>query len=108
MNPIQSAASIHVSEEPEKGVKRYFGPDPDKGRLRATVDTIGKEIERIPGHARVLGQQPSLLLSTYDDLVKLLVLGAEPLTKVCPSCGTYGMRAATICGNCWTALTTPA
>jgi hypothetical protein len=34
----------------------------------------------------------------------VLALGPAPETRECPSCRAVGMRAASRCGNCWTAL----
>lgn len=83
--------------------RRYFGPDPNTSRLRATVAALGREIEAIGGHTRVSGQ-PSALVAHYDKLVRHLALGPEPEVRACPRCGTFGMRAATVCGQCWMAL----
>jgi hypothetical protein len=82
-------------------IKRYFGPDPDKTRLRATIATLGLEIDRLAPPAA----EPSVVQMAYRALVTQLALGAEPAVRGCPRCGTFGMAAATICGNCWTALT---
>lgn len=81
--------------------KRYFGPDPDKTRLRATVTTLGLEIDRLAPPS----PEPSVVQMAYRELVAQLALGVEPAVRSCPRCNTIGMAAATICGNCWSPLT---
>lgn len=81
---------------------RYFGPDPRMSRLRAILTALGKEVEHVPD-----GPTARPLTEAYRALVSELALGPEPEVRGCPSCGTIGMRAATICGNCWTKLTPP-
>jgi hypothetical protein len=82
---------------------RYFGPDPATSRLRLIVTMLGKRIARTSTqgldeiHARKLQ-------AAFDVLSKHLALGPEPLVRACPQCGTIGMRAATICGQCWSRL----
>lgn len=38
----------------------------------------------------------------WDALVSHLALGPEPEVRVCPHCSHEIMRAATMCGYCWT------
>jgi hypothetical protein len=60
----------------------------------------------VAGVDRALSQAPPgpALRTAWDDLVKMLALGPAPETRECPKCHTVGMRTASRCGNCWTAL----
>jgi hypothetical protein len=81
------------------------GHDVERTRLRSTLATLEREILRVsPEDARAW---PSALLATFRDLAALLALGPEPEVRPCPACGAIGMRAATRCGACWSALTPP-
>ena len=40
----------------------------------------------------------------WDSLVAHLALGAAPDTRACPHCQKTIMKAATLCGYCWTKL----
>jgi len=73
------------------------GVEPAKSRLRATIAAMEKEIVTLPGKG-------SGLRTSFNDLVAQLGLGPEPEVRVCPVCQHVGMRAATICGHCWTKL----
>jgi hypothetical protein len=53
------------------------------------------------------GSSPAVLLASFADLVEQLALGPEPEVRECPVCKHLGMRAATLCGYCWTKLTPP-
>jgi hypothetical protein len=55
---------------------------------------------------RALSQTPPepALRAAWDDLLKVLALGPDPETRECPTCHAVGMRGASRCGNCWTAL----
>ena len=79
----------------------FPGVEPAKSRLRATVAAMEGEIAGLAGNG-------SNLRATFNDLVAQLDLGPEPQIRACPVCGHVGMRAATICGHCWTKLTPPA
>lgn len=78
-------------------IKRYFGPDPDKSRLRTTLEVLGREIDRLAPPAA----EPSVIQDAYQALVLQLALGPEPTARSCAYCGTHGMAAAALCGNCW-------
>jgi hypothetical protein len=80
--------------------KRYFGPDPDETRLRATVALLGREIDRLAPTA----PQPSIIREAFRLLVVQLALGPETTTRPCAYCKTSGVGEATICGNCWAPL----
>ncbi len=83
----------------------YEGPDAARSRLRATLATIEHELSLLPKPDEKA--TPSGLAASFADLVQQLALGPEPETRVCPVCGSIGMRAATICSTCWTKLTPP-
>lgn len=42
------------------------------------------------------------LTSAWNSLVSHLNLGDAPDTRECPHCKREIMRAATLCGHCWT------
>src|SRR5512138_1046598 len=44
------------------------------------------------------------LAASWAELVKVMALGPEPKLRECPVCHKTGMRAATLCGYCWTKL----
>ena len=78
----------------------HSGPDAVRSELRASVAAIERELTH-------LQDPPSALLSYWADMVKQLALGPEPEVRECPVCKHIGMRAATLCGYCWTKLTPP-
>ena len=82
------------------------GPDAARSRLRATVATIEREISRIPRQVTSGdgGSPPDSLRASWTDLVEQLALGPEPEVRECPVCRRIGMRAARLCGYCWTTL----
>jgi hypothetical protein len=82
----------------------FFGPDPERSRLRATVSSIEKALHELPSDA-VLTKS---LQASFSSLVTQLALGPEPELRQCPNCSYFGMRAASVCGHCWTKLVPPA
>jgi hypothetical protein len=66
--------------------------------LRAIVAAVDREVAQLPGDAT------SALRRSWTELVALLALGPPPELRQCPVCGHVGMRAATLCGYCWTRL----
>jgi hypothetical protein len=40
----------------------------------------------------------------WTQVVEILALGPPPELRACPTCGNSGMRAATRCLHCWSAL----
>lgn len=83
--------------------------DAARSRLRTTVATLEREISHVPRQATGDSKgPPSGLLASFTDLVDQLALGPEPEVRECPVCKNIGMRAATVCGYCWTKLTPPA
>jgi hypothetical protein len=79
-----------------------FG-DAARGNLRALVETVDREITRLPlpgdGTPAADG-----LHASWNKLVKQLALGTAPETRQCPVCHSTGMRTASRCGNCWAKL----
>lgn len=86
--------------------RRFFGPDLERSRVRGLLESLGLEVQRL--EANGVTTEKSTLSLRYDDLAKALAFGPEPEVRTCPTCGTVGMRRASICGNCWTHLTPPA
>ena len=82
---------------------RFFGPDPISTRLRSTLAAIEREVALLPKEDAKMAP----LRSSVADLVSQLALGPEPDVRDCPKCGCTGMKAATVCGNCWVKLTPP-
>ena len=77
--------------------------------LRAAVASLNREMEALAASGAATGTGAgeaglSHLLASWRDLVTMLDLGPPPRTRVCPVCGNVGMRAATRCGYCWSAL----
>jgi hypothetical protein len=79
---------------------RDSAPDSRRSRLRASFAAIEIELARLPGPATDLG-------ASVADLSQQLALGPEPDVRPCPACSRIVMRAATLCGHCWTKLTPP-
>jgi hypothetical protein len=83
-------------------------PDAARSRLRATLGTIEREISSLSSRTTDPGgAPPGALVASFADLVDQLALGPEPALRECPVCKGFGMRAATLCGYCWTKLTPP-
>jgi hypothetical protein len=88
--------------------QRFSVPDVTRSKLRRAVATIGREIARLPtAVTNDVGTAPDGLRASFADLVEELALGPEPEMRECPVCKHVGMRAATLCGHCWTKLTPP-
>jgi len=77
-------------------------PDAARSRLRTAIAAIEVEIAHLPEQGTAGGVTG--LRSSFSELVSLLALGPEPEIRECPVCGRIGMRAATLCGYCWTKL----
>lgn len=65
-------------------------------KLRSIAAVIDQEIAQAP--------PTPALRAAWDELVQVLALGPAPQTRECPACHGIGMRAASRCGHCWTAL----
>jgi hypothetical protein len=70
--------------------------DAAMAQLRTAVAAIDQEIAQTPPSAT--------LRAAWSELVEVLALGPAPHTRECPVCHGVGMRGASRCGNCWTAL----
>jgi hypothetical protein len=81
-------------------------PDPARSALRVAVSAVASDIAKLSGQKTTeenrTGQQE--LTASWGELVTLLSLGPEPEYRQCPACGHTGMRKATLCGYCWTKL----
>ena len=84
-------------------------PDSKRARLRTTIAAIERELARFPAEVTNGNRAtPSdAMRASVADLVEQLALGPEPAYRQCPACKQLGMRAATVCGHCWTPLTQP-
>lgn len=83
-------------------------PDAARSALRALVAGVDHELSRLPRSGTKESEDSTLALGTaWAALVKQLDLGPEPEVRACPVCQRIGMRAATVCGFCWTKLTPP-
>jgi hypothetical protein len=77
-----------------------------RSELRRLVSDVDEELEEL---RRTGAAGPTdNLASAFKALVDMLALGPEPETRRCPHCGAIGMRAATLCANCWSKLEPPA
>jgi hypothetical protein len=75
-------------------------------RLRTLVGLVEGQMARSSSRASTPQDRVALaeLRDPWAELVELLALGPEPETRECPVCRHTGMRAARICGHCWTKL----
>ena len=71
-------------------------PDAAANKLRAIVEVIDQEMIQVP--------PTPALRAAWAELVNVLALGSAPETRECPTCHRIGMRAASRCGFCWSAL----
>ena len=77
----------------------------ENGTLRTVVGTIERQLSCLSAQPGSEGAATAGLVASWGDLVKLLALGPAPEFRECPECRNVGMRAATLCGYCWTPLT---
>jgi hypothetical protein len=84
---------------------RELGESAQKARLRPVIAAIDGHLSRLSA-ASATGTGPATppLLDSWAELVRLLDLGPAPEMRACPTCGRGGLRAATRCGFCWSAL----
>lgn len=81
-------------------------PDEKSSKLRVTMAAIERDLARLPPEL-VEGDGVTAadgLRASVADLVRQLALGPEPAYRQCPVCQHLIMRAATVCGHCWTKL----
>lgn len=69
--------------------------DEKRANLRRLVGTV---------EAAIAAGDPGRLDEAWRALVAALDLGPEPDVRACPRCGAIGMRTASRCGHCWSAL----
>jgi len=65
-------------------------------QLRSLIAVVDGELARSP-------PSPELRVA-WGRMVEILALGPAPELRECPTCKEVGMRAATRCGRCWSAL----
>jgi hypothetical protein len=73
----------------------------ERETLRALVAVIDHEMSDVAAQG---GPPSDELRASWEKLVQYLDLGRAPEVRECPSCNHIGMRDATVCGYCWTAL----
>lgn len=84
------------------------GPDAARSKMRRTVAAIDREIARLAKEGASDGKDAlDGLTGPWAELVAQMALGPEPEVRECPSCKGIGIRAATLCGFCWTKLEPP-
>ena len=75
----------------------------DGSTLRALVTVVHDAVARAAA-PEATADDKQALTRAWDSLVLHLALGPVPDTRACPSCGREIMRAATVCGYCWSKL----
>ncbi|MFO0579711.1 MAG: hypothetical protein U1A78_37530 [Polyangia bacterium] len=77
-----------------------------QSQLRQAVTDIEQRLELLSLSDQTAPARASLaeLRTSFSTLVRLLALGPEPEVRACPACGHTVMRAAKLCGYCWTPL----
>lgn len=76
--------------------------------LRAFVEGVEHDVALVSRSASAQGSESvARLVRSWGKLVDFLALGPAPELRPCPHCGAIGMRAATLCGRCWTKLVPP-
>lgn len=76
-----------------------------RAQLRASLTDVAQKIERLPSQSGP-GEDTALreLQAAWAELLKLLAIEPEPEVRECPTCKRNVMRAARMCGHCWTKL----
>ncbi len=74
--------------------------------IRGCVGVVGGHMSRLSAEAATGIGKTTIgdLTAAWAALVKVMALGPEPELRECPACHQTGMRAATLCGYCWTKL----
>ncbi len=70
--------------------------DAETARLRLLIASVDGELARTPASEGLKG--------SWAEMMKMLAVGSAPDVRTCPSCANIIMRAATLCGHCWTKL----
>lgn len=76
----------------------------DHHNLRTLVTAVQAGVTHASARAASADDKQALTRA-WETLVQRLALGAAPDTHPCPRCGREIMRAATVCGYCWSKLT---
>ncbi len=76
----------------------------DERNIRTLVAAVQGGVTRAVTPAATDDDKQSLTRA-WDALVQHLALGPAPDMRACPRCGRDVMRAATLCGYCWSKLT---
>jgi hypothetical protein len=81
------------------------GESTHNASLRPVVAAIDAQMSRL-AHGTPIEARMGIgdLLESWAVLVERLALGPAPEMRECPVCKHRGLRAATRCGFCWTAL----
>jgi hypothetical protein len=80
--------------------------DTESTKLRSMIATIDGELGALVA-APAGAISPAAILelrASWARLVGVLALGPEPAVTSCPVCRRTVMRAARLCGHCWTRL----
>jgi hypothetical protein len=82
------------------------GEDMQNDTIRGCVAAVDRQVSRLSAEATagIGGTTIGDLIASWSHLVKVMALGPEPELRECPVCHHTGMRAATLCGYCWTKL----
>ena len=74
--------------------------------IRGCVGAVDRHMSLLAAEAATGTGRTTIgdLTASWAELVKVLALGPEPELRECPVCRQTGMRAATLCGYCWTKL----
>ena len=81
---------------------QYFeSRDEKNAKLHGLVTMIEKQLGHLPS------ADSGEVRESWSQLMRLLDLPPVHELRDCPVCGSVGMRAATRCGHCWSALVPP-
>jgi len=76
--------------------------DAARATLRMAVAAMERAVALLPAGE---GKDPTQdVRASWSKVVEALALGPAPETRLCPTCNSVGMRAASRCGTCWRAL----
>jgi hypothetical protein len=84
---------VLMNDEMAKRERARLDPDHE---IRVAVLNVENDLAPLPAAGAVL--------KSWGELVKALDLAPAPALRDCPVCGRACMRAATLCGHCWTKL----
>lgn len=78
----------------------------DQKQLRALVARMQEHVASA-AQTTATDDDRKRLSSSWDSLVALLNVEPAPEVRACPQCSREIMRAATLCGYCWTKSAAP-